>query len=762
MLQWSRVGKVVLLGLLAGVYGLLSAAPQAAAPERTAEVAKGVVMAYPGDWQRVEGAYANAQQLITTEPSAKAPGEVLRSQMMITAEPRLSFEDAWRGWNRSRRRSPRRRRLFSPSRAGRRWARCIPRQAGVVASNGGIASSTDGGLTFVNRGGIPVGFPRDGDPSLAVGASGNFYLGFIAFPNGTPAALGVTGCSTGIDVSANGVAFNFVGHAVVCPNGVNACFPDQEHIAADRFNAAATGDQVYSVWRNFRPGGTPGSGQSCLIGSGFVTPSLVCSRNGGVAWGAPVAVAGSGDFPRVAVGRDGFVYVVIRQGNNVVLNKFSSCANGLAQQAGWPVTVATAPGVTCPVSGLDRCNDGNTLASQTVAADDLAANHVFVAYAFNTAARNEDVRVHESVDGGRTFPRLARANAAVTGRRFMPWLCATGGAAYVGWYDRRAAARPLPPDPACVADCNDFLQSCLEDLPPRLCLPARAVCLRRCSRSPDNDLTEYFSARVTRSGASLVAAETNLSGRPDAQCASGWPCAPRSMTDSESCPHPELPQLAGVCCDATMAGCPGSRQRCDFSTPACPAGETCNTGGGCPKYGDYNGSGCAAGRAFFAWASATSPVGAPAGAGIRVFHAATAAPATLTVRKILSPSSDPGRFILNVDLVGIVVVGNQGTTGPLPVGPGTHVVGEVAAAGTSLGSYTTTIGGDCSASGSVTLASGDNKTCTITNRRESRADCLADCAEFRADCFESTHERGGPTPAQCAQAFSACRARCPP
>ena len=29
-----------------------------------------------------------------------------------------------------------------------------------------------------------------------------------------------------------------------------SAFPDQEHIAADRFNVAAGGDQVYSVWRH--------------------------------------------------------------------------------------------------------------------------------------------------------------------------------------------------------------------------------------------------------------------------------------------------------------------------------------------------------------------------------------------------------------------------------------------------------------------------------------------------------------------------------
>ena len=42
-------------------------------------------------------------------------------------------------------------------------------------------------------------------------------------------------------------------------------------------------------------------------------------------------------------------------------------------------------------------------------------------------------------------------------------------------------------------------------------------------------------------------------------------------------------------------------------------------GGGCPKYGDYNGNACAGGRLFMAWASATPPTGVPPGAGIDTF-----------------------------------------------------------------------------------------------------------------------------------------------
>ena len=61
--------------------------------------------------------------------------------------------------------------------------------------------------------------------------------------------------------------------------------------------------------------------------------------------------------------------------------------------------------------------------------------------ATNTAAGNEDILVRDSLDGGATFPaaRVAQLNAGIPGPRFMPWVCTTGGEAFVTWYDRRNA-----------------------------------------------------------------------------------------------------------------------------------------------------------------------------------------------------------------------------------------------------------------------------------------------------------------------------------
>ncbi|HEY0461087.1 MAG TPA: hypothetical protein VGC97_18270 [Pyrinomonadaceae bacterium] len=95
---------------------------------------------------------------------------------------------------------------------------------------------------------------------------------------------------------------------------------------------------------------------------------------------------------------------------------------------------------------------------------------------------------------------------------------------------------------------------------------------------------------------------------------------------------------------------------------------------------------------------------------------------TLVVNKVLVPSSDGGRFNLQIDgsTSGTgASVGDGGTTGLISVTSGSHTVGETAVNGTNLANYTTTI--DCGSgelqatSTTVNVASGANAVCTITN-----------------------------------------------
>ena len=259
----------------------------------------------------------------------------------------------------------------------------------VIASNGGMSFSINGGASFT-RG--STGVFRPDDPSLARAGSGSVYLGVIALPDGTPDQLNVTGCTNAVSRSIdNGANFALRGYSAQCPlTGAGVCFPDQEHIAADIVNVASGGDQLYAVWRNFTPGGAVAS--CAAIGRGFVTTSIACSQDNGANWTATAAIPGGGDFPRIAVGRDGSVYVISLSGNSVLLNRFASCANGLTAATGFPVSVATLSGaVACPVPGLDRCNDGNTLSSPTVAPDPDDASHLFVSFAESDGSGGERI-----------------------------------------------------------------------------------------------------------------------------------------------------------------------------------------------------------------------------------------------------------------------------------------------------------------------------------------------------------------------------------
>jgi hypothetical protein len=94
---------------------------------------------------------------------------------------------------------------------------------------------------------------------------------------------------------------------------------------------------------------------------------------------------------------------------------------------------------------------------------------------------------------------------------------------------------------------------------------------------------------------------------------------------------------------------------------------------------------------------------------------------SLTVNKVCAPTNDAGKFNLQIDAATAGTGADAacgGTTGAIISTIGSHSVGETAGTSTSLSDYTTVIGGDCAANGSVTLAAGQNKVCTITNTRK--------------------------------------------
>ncbi|MBV8929824.1 MAG: hypothetical protein JO152_11935 [Mycobacteriaceae bacterium] len=89
----------------------------------------------------------------------------------------------------------------------------------------------------------------------------------------------------------------------------------------------------------------------------------------------------------------------------------------------------------------------------------------------------------------------------------------------------------------------------------------------------------------------------------------------------------------------------------------------------------------------------------------------------LTLLKLCVPETDGGLFNLRIDGVTEHDQPCGGKVGPVALLPGTYHVGETAGTATDLNNYRTEIGGACGADGSIHLAAGQSKTCTITNVR---------------------------------------------
>jgi hypothetical protein len=83
----------------------------------------------------------------------------------------------------------------------------------VIVANNGYAFSNDFGLTFAFGAGANAPFGADGDPSVAYGASGAFYFGFIGFPPGNLDGVGISKSTP----PSNGRNFVFAANAFTCP-----------------------------------------------------------------------------------------------------------------------------------------------------------------------------------------------------------------------------------------------------------------------------------------------------------------------------------------------------------------------------------------------------------------------------------------------------------------------------------------------------------------------------------------------------------------
>ena len=454
----------------------------------------------------------------------------------------------------------------------------------VYATQSGTAFwSSDDGVTIrrsnlIGGTGLLVGDPSTGvgaaHTALGGGATQDFYYATVASPGLDPAGRRLYA----VEVFAStdqGHNFFQQGTPVDCSVSPTFCgggaVPDQPMLAADRANRAVTSpgvtaDQVYVTWRG-------------------AAPTIACSADGGRTWpvvdGTSLIATGS-DFPRLSVAADGAVFVAIMIERSdgtadVMIHKFSSCASGLVPQtaAGFPQTLALRSsdlGLMC-LPGLDRC----PIANYMIAPDDTNLNRVFLAYVRENSVGGDDVRVRELETAagvaGFSTNRDFLISDVPGGKRYFPWICSSQGRAFVTWYDRRGSV------------------------------------------GAENDLTAFFRSSISDVNGIVIEGNVNVSGIDDPQCQAGFSSGVMNPVAEAECDNLPPGLVAGGTCHST---CPagvappcGSNAPCDFrdATPCRLPGESCVPSGGAPQFGDYNGTGCARGRSFMAWASSTEPRG---------------------------------------------------------------------------------------------------------------------------------------------------------
>jgi hypothetical protein len=463
----------------------------------------------------------------------------------------------------------------------------------VYGTQNGPFFSVDGGQTVkaatYNQAAAPpsAAFTSKGDPSVTVGAPDASFHQTIYFAQLEQAApIPVNGNTPIVAISLyqspdNGATFNNISFPINCGVAAAGCVvPDQEHLVGDRINRAVTptgtADQLYLAWRNYT-----------AQNSNAHTIAVACSLDGGLNWTTDLTTLAStgADFPRLSVGPDGSLLAAYAVYNpfpttySLNVQTWSSCASGL--KPGKPVQAVKTVTEVTDMPGVDRTVLGNY--SPSFDDSDGSAQTVFIVYSNEPSAGNDDVHVVESKDGGATWVRDSIVNTVGTGRRYFPWICSTVGKKFVTWYDRRNSTAAKP------------------------------------------DLTAYYRSSVSDNGSSNsvgIGTESNVSGVDDTQCSPGFPSGVRGAIEITGCQNLPAGFIQGGTCQAVCAPgvtppC-GTGNACDFRVAAatrCPTPpgappETCQPGGGQPKYGDYNGAACALGTLFVAWASATPPKGA--------------------------------------------------------------------------------------------------------------------------------------------------------
>lgn len=276
----------------------------------------------------------------------------------------------------------------------------------------GISTSSDGGVTWTDRGRLPTLGTGDaimGDPDVEAWTDGSgqtlyFYSSLYTTPDG--------GKSICVQVSSDdGVTWSPPREVTSATTSVD--FPDKSFIDVDR----ETG-RLFVSWTNF---GTPD-----------ITIRIAHSDDFGLTWSPPTIFAsyGSGTVPRADGGSDN-VYLLWREADKLLFARSED--NG----ATWASPTTLAEGLGDPMNpyGSDRING-----FPSMDVDDTSGNVYVVCPARNSPPDFCDILFLRSTDGGVTFSSPVAVNARPGQDRcqFFPWICVdqSDGALSVTWLDQ--------------------------------------------------------------------------------------------------------------------------------------------------------------------------------------------------------------------------------------------------------------------------------------------------------------------------------------